>query len=295
MRRFWLEIVGKNATIDLNGEGNSTGTYGLVSNEATAINNASGKLMLTDVSGLGFERDNSYSAAGSFGFVKTKSGLYQTVVAGVLNIKRASFIPQQERDPYVVYNQLVRMIINNRAVKLRLHYSPSGSMDYMLDGEITKLTKTELSASRLACGFEFKSESTWYTTFSENYTTSGASSPPSIGARPGAALSEDKNAFAYVITMTQSAPILRVEISRPEEEALAILSLAPPDDIAVGDVIVWSNDPDNPTVTLNGSDAMQYVQLTLPVFEPIYGSGLKFYLGYGATVAASYKCFYPTV
>lgn len=285
MRKFWLEAVGENAYINLNG-GRAIHSYGLMEEGRAQLDTVSTKVVLTDVSGLGYEKNNDYAYAAPFGHLLINSASAQTAVAGTLNFKGGAV------GAYNTYNAFTNYCEGR---KMRLRYAPlGGSFDssYCLDGEITKLLKTEISASRLPCGFEFRGVSSWYNELSESYTISGSTTDVAIASRQK--VSNYLNSYTFTLTMTSSTNYLMLQIEKGNEPAVAQIMIMT--SLAIGDIVVWSNDPDNPRVTINGADATQYITLNQKNYAAFAGQGYSFWcIGGKANVVAEYKRYYRSV
>ena len=299
MRKFWLDIDDGSVIIDLNGLDHVNNTSS--SETSLLLLRAKRCLYASKVTGLGFEKDSSFAYSGNLRFRATKKQPKQIVLAGTLSIA-----PGQQT-PYQNYEALLYLI---EGKKLAIRYSPHGSTydaingtimtarTYVLDGELTKLTKGELKAGVLECGFEFRAFSPWHT-FAE-LTDTG-----SVGQ--GYEVSLTDKLFGPLgtsmdITLTArgavTAPCCRVVVGSTTVGEL----YAPELTLAQDDKLRWNTDPAERIITKNGVDVLDMVDLSRNAFL-LLPSGAKLVFGSsGGEVmtgqvrgAAKFKEFYRSV
>ena len=287
MRKLWLEIPEINSAISLSGEESINGTE-IGSVDGLYLTRLSGGVKTTDLAGLGYAANTGYSFVEPFGYVETKNEIEQPAVSGNINLLSSAGI-----DAYARFTAFVRLV---QGRKLRLRYSPTGgsyaSAAYM-DGALTKFLKTEKSASRLVCPFEFRGTAPFYTLATKAEATLAANAVLNISPTSGE-LSNYRNAFTLTIAINQSTPTtpLIAQIYHYNTGApVAQLELNAA--LAKNDVIVWSSDPENPRVTLNGSDQIfaGAVNLGKKVFDSVTGSDLRFTANNAVKVTTEYKAY----
>lgn len=295
MRKFWLELEGIDSAIDLNGGEAIIGAEIATSTTALYLARTSKAIVLTEPSGLGFEMHSSASAVG-MGYVDTHDELVQPRVAGMLNFKCRGSL-----DPYESYSAFTRLIDK---YPTRLRYNPTGNgydNAYLLPGKVTKLTKSEIKASRLAVGMEFAASEPFYRTARKDNPdgtpiTLAANTALSIVPRVGE-LSGYKNAFTATITLDAvpsayfSAQIYHSGSGQP----VAVLDINKI--LARNDVIVWSSDPVNPRVTVNGVDQIsaRVVDLGEEIFPSLTNEDLLFASDVATKVKFEYKGYRRSV
>lgn len=295
MRKFWLELEGIDSAIDLNGGEAIIGAGVVTSTTALYLTRTSNAIVLTEPSGLGFEMYSSASAVG-MGYVDTHDELVQPRFAGMLNFKRRG-----SADPYASYSAFTRLVDMYPA---RLRYDPTGSgydNAYLLPGKVSKLTKSEIQASRLAVGMEFSASEPFYKLARKDNSdgtpiTLAANTALSIAPRVGE-FSGYKNAFTATITIDAapsayfSARIYHSGSGQP----VAVLDINKI--LSRNDVIVWSSDPVNPRVTVNGVDQIsaRVVDLGEEIFPSLSGTDLLFASDVATRVKFEYKGYRRSV
>lgn len=295
MRKFWLELVGIDSAISLSGGEAIIGAEIATSTTALYLTRTSNAIVLTEPSGLGFEMHSPASAVG-MGYVDTHDELMQPHFAGMLNFKRRGSL-----DPYGSYSSFMRLI---DMYPTRLRYDPTGSgydNAYLLPGKITKLTKSEIKASRLAVGMEFSASEPFYKLARKDNSdgtpiTLAANTALSIAPRVGE-LSGYKNAFTATITLDAvpsayfSARIYHSGSGQP----VAVLDINKI--LSRNDVIVWSSDPVNPRVTVNGVDQIsaRVVDLGEEIFPSLSGTDLLFATDIATKIKLEYKGYRRSV
>ena len=295
MRKFWIELVGIGSAISLSGGEAIIGAEIATSTTALYLTRTSNAIVLTEPSGLGFEMHSPASAVG-MGYVDTHDELVQPRVAGMLNFKRRGSL-----DPYGSYSSFTRLI---DMYPTRLRYDPTGSgydNAYLLPGKITKLTKSEIRASRLPVGMEFSASEPFYKLARKDNSdgtpiTLAANTALSIAPRVGE-LSGYKNAFTITMTLTAAAASgLTAKILRSSDsKLLAELELS--NTMQSGDVISWSSDPESPGVVVNGQDPILsgWINLAKDLYPALKAENMTFKCSKACTVSISYKGYRRSV
>lgn len=288
MRRLWLELIGYNSAINLNGESNIIDHLSFLTDSATALRleRLSNSVTITDLSGLGFEMDVSSSYVDPFGYVTTREHIAQPAVAGVVNLKSKGV-----NTPYTAFNDLAA-ILDSYSVRLR--YAPRGeSYDnaYLMDGAVTKLLKGEIKAARIASAFEFRGAEPFYQIFNRDEQTLAANTALAVKPSRGE-LSGFRNSFRLTMTMTGTpSSNFGARIYHRNGYPAAVLELNKT--LSRGDVLVWSSDPEDPKVTINGVDQLYLgaVDISQEVFPSITGSDLLFVAGDDMEISMEFKTF----
>lgn len=291
MRKLWLEIPEISSAISLSGDANVNGAS-LASADYLRILRLDNGIKATELSGFGYEANTSASYVDPFGYVETRNEPAQVSVAGVLN-----FLSSDELDAYARFDAFVR-IVEGRTVRLR--YDPFGGAyanAYLLDGGITKLLKGEKNASRLACGFEFRGGERFYKIASKAESTVAASTAYNVTPTSGE-LSNYRNAFTYTIKLNAAPSTIFAAHIYHNTSGFPVAQLEINETLAKDDVIVWSSDPENPRVTVNGNDQIiaGKVRLDKKLFSSVAGSDLRYACSTAATkVTCEYKAYHWSV
>ena len=291
MRKLWLELVGLDSFICLTGPESVVDTTKLDNNQQQYLNSINGIIRATDLAGFGYEANTSASYVEPFGFVETKNEIAQPAISGNLNFIRPA--PFSAGAPYGYYKNFVKLV---QGRKLRLIYAPQEeTLDkaFRLDGSLTKLMKGEIKASRLQCPFEFRGTSPFYLEALKTWATIAANTALDINPRAGM-LSDYRNAFTATIEIndTPSSNFSARIYHNTNGYSVAVLDLQKT--LNQGDVVVWSSDPENPRVTVNGVDQIiaGKVNLSNDVFPSITGSDLRFATDIAVKVKFEYKAYY---
>ena len=245
MRKLWIEYDTGYA-LDLNGLSHIYPQNETQPRDQTYLN---GALFLTSPSGLGAEYSASFEYVGDAGYAISKLQRNQICIAGTLNIR------PNGNTPYSNYSQL-RSLILNRQVTLR--YNPTCSImphynySYLVDGYVTKLTKTEIKAGMLQLGFEFRATTNWYKRGSTSYGTLSANSEKDFSA------SGDSTSFDATFTCASNVTEFEALVMR---SGSTIGRLMISGSLSRNDVVRWCTDPTNRLVTINGVDAYDRINL----------------------------------
>lgn len=291
MRKLWLEIPEISSAISLSGEESINGTE-IGSVDGLYLTRLSGGVKATDLAGLGYAANTGYSFVEPFGYVETKNEIEQPAPSGNINLLSSAGI-----DAYARFTAFVRLV---QGRKLRLRYSPTGgayaSAAYM-DGALTKFLKTEKAASRLVCPFEFRSTAPFYTLASKAESTVAANTAFNVTPTNGE-LSNYRNAYTYTIKIDAAPSTIFIAQIYHNTGGLPVAQLEINETLAKNDVIVWSSDPENPRVTVNGVDQINAgkVRLDKDLFTSISGSDLRYACSTVATkVTCEYKAYHWSV
>ena len=291
MRKLWLEIPEISSAISLSGEESINGTE-IGSVDGLYLTRLSGAVKTTDLAGLGYAANTGYSFVEPFGYVETKNEIEQPAVSGNINLLSSAGI-----DAYARFVALVKLVQGRR---LRLRYSPTGgsyaSAAYM-DGALTKLLKNEKAASRLACPFEFRGTAPFYTLASKAEATVAANPAYNVTPTRGE-LSNYRNAFTYTIKLNEAPSTIFMTQIYHNTSDFPVAQLEINETLAQNDVIVWSSDPENPRVTVNGVDQITAgkVRLDKKLFTSVAGSDLRYVCSTAATkVTCEYKAYHWSV
>lgn len=267
MRKFWLEFPDLNAALDLNGGASLYDDLTSAIDQSTLvlmIQRLSNALYLTNVTGLGFEREDSFAYGGNLAYINTNTKPRQAVVAGTLSFANAS---GGTRTPYHSYNTFTSLIEGRR---LTLRYSPTGgtySGAYLLDGVISKLTKTEISGGILSCGFEFRGLSFWYLNDTRTVTGSNLTEGSSVDITTFGADYETRWGVAFDVTLTASNTVQNPGAKFKAGNSVLAGFYVPGLTLSSGDVIRWCSDPANRLFTKNGVDMLGQADISQGMFS----------------------------
>ena len=260
MRKFWLK-VGENLFLDLN-LGAHIWTGSGTNSTAVALKNM---LQLHNVSGLGFERQLGFEQTGAVGYIATLDRAAQTVVAGTL-----SFVPGTVT-PYAGYKAFCELI---EGAETSLFYSPEGGAyndtefsiaspkTAVLDGAITKITKSELRAGILSVGFEFRGYMPWYNTAAESRAAT-VSNNTVVTLNKGT--SGIGRAFDITLTAATAVEYAAAVIKNANGAVVGGFEL-PGLALAKDDVLRWCSDPMRRCFMVNGVDKTRYTNLATRLY-----------------------------
>ena len=267
MRKFWLEFTDLNAALDLNGGASIYGDiYSAVDQSVLTLmmQRLSQTMYLTNVSGLGFEREDSYVYGGNLAYINTSSKPRQVVVAGTLSFTPS---PINGRTPYQAYNTFTQLIEGRR---LRLRYSPTGGTydnAYIVDGIISKLAKTEISGGILSCGFEFRGLSFWYLTDTRTVTGSNLTEASSIDITTFGANYETRWGVAFDVTLTATNTVKNPGAKFKAGDTVLAGFYVQGLTLSANDVIRWCSDPAERIFTKNGADLLGQADISQGMFS----------------------------
>lgn len=114
------------------------------------------QLLFHDISGIGFEEDNDFTAIGRV-WKLNKSDYQQTPVSGTM-----CFVGTDKKTPYTQYREFYRFI---DSTPLQLLYYPNGlnTTEYRKRVRVSKLDKSEINEyGVLDCDIEFIPYTPWY-------------------------------------------------------------------------------------------------------------------------------------
>lgn len=265
MRKFWLELPELLAALDLNGGPSyyESGTSSILDGSALILlmQRMSNSLYLTKVSGLGFERDDAFVYGGNLAYLNTSTKPRQIIIAGTLSFAGTTGI-----SPYDKYDAFTQLIEGRRT---SLRYSPNGGTyadAYILDGVITKLTKTEISGGILSCGFEFRGSAFWYKSDARTVTGSNLTEGSSIDITTFGADYETRWGVAFDVTLTATNGVTNPGAQFKYRDAVLAGFSVPGLSLAQNDVIRWCSDPANRLLTKNGVDVVGQSNISQGMF-----------------------------
>lgn len=128
------------------------------------------QLLFHDISGIGFEEDNDFTAIGRV-WKLNKSDYQQTPVSGTM-----CFVGTDKKTPYTQYREFYSFIDKT---PLQLLYYPNGlnTMEYRKRVRVSKLEKSEINEyGVLDCDIEFIPYTPWYKIFRDNIEPGGEQS-----------------------------------------------------------------------------------------------------------------------
>lgn len=248
MREFWLKA--NDVIYNLNG-GATDVQGGSIFDKA---------LWFVNVSGLGYTKSTTYEPTNNGFYVNTKNVMSQISIAGDLVVKDSS-LDLQIGTPYSNYQAFMKAI---EGYPLNLIYSPTGAQ-YILDVDLVRVDKAELTAGMLRVPLEFRAKTPWYA-IGSTFTTLTAVSSLVIKNTSQGSLPASIN---LKIEPTTNCTGLTIDFTKDNVSfGYCDLSTLP---MPASSTLIYDTRPDVREATLDGVDVRQELDMTVRSFPVMTG------------------------